>query len=258
MDSNASRSHAVPPALPLLVSEPWRALYAFYEYARLRSSPDAAKQPRGDGHVVILFPGLASDVGPLLPLRSHCCRLGYDAIDWGRGLNTGPGRDIDCWLAELALHLQERVAQRLVNAADGTVSLIGWSLGGLYAREVAKLWPDQVRQVITIGTPFNGEPCSTHARHLYRWLNGAAPSDDRALLRRLRVPPPQPTTSIFSRRDGIVAWQACTHHAPRAGVQDIEVSGSHLGMGWNPQVLAVVADRLAQPPGRWRPYRRAR
>jgi pimeloyl-ACP methyl ester carboxylesterase len=255
MSSQATLRRAGPPSLPLLVSEPVRAMC---DFARLITHRSAAKPPHGDGHTVVIFPGLASDGMPLLPLRQFCRRLGYDAIDWGRGLNTGPGRDVDGWLGELVEHVQQRIAARPSrDAAAGGVSLIGWSLGGLYARELAKRWPGPVRQVITIGTPFNGAAGATHAQRLYRWLNGSAPSDDRALQRRLRTPPPQPTTSIFSRRDGIVAWQACTHGTRRAGVQDVEVASSHLGMGWNPQVLSVVADRLAQPPQRWRPYRPA-
>ena len=71
---------------------------------------------------------------------------------------------------------------------------------------------------------------------------------------RLRQPPPAPTTSIFSRGDGVVAWQTCRHAEASGLVEDIEIDGSHIGMAWNPVVLDVVADRLAQAPGRWRPY----
>lgn len=126
-------------------------------------------------------------------------------------------------------------------------TLIGWSLGGLHARELAKLPGMPVRQVITIGTPFNGSPDNTHVGWLYRLLNGQRARRAPALRQRLRTPPPVPTTSIYSRSDGVVAWQACRHPEPTtAQVQDIEVEGSHMGMGWNPRVLRIVADRLGQ------------
>ena len=118
-------------------------------------------------------------------------------------------------------------------------------MGGLYARELAKLPGMPVRQVITIGTPFNGAPENTHVGWMYRLLNGQRARLESALRQRLRTPPPVPTTSIYSRSDGVVAWQACRHPEPIAAqVQDIEVEGSHLGMGWNPRVLRIVADRL--------------
>jgi len=128
-------------------------------------------------------------------------------------------------------------------------------MGGIYARELAKLPGLKVRQVITIGTPFNGHAGQTHAGWLYQLLNGNSPALPSALQRRLKHPPQVPTTSIYSRRDGVVAWQACRHDEQGARVQDIEVTGSHLGMGWNPAVLRVVGDRLAQPPRGWQRYR---
>ncbi len=230
------------PSWSLLGTEPWRAATEWLAHALDRASPPTP----GDGHPVIVFPGLASDGRALAPLRDHCARLGYQAMDWGRGLNVGPKGDLDEWLFGLAEELRDRLGP-----GAPAPTLIGWSLGGLYARELAKIgWP--VRQVITVGTPFNGRPEHTHAAWLYRWLHGAPAELDAALHRRLRVAPPVPTTSIYSRSDGIVAWQACRHDRPGPRVQDIEVQGSHLGMGWNSRVMQIVADRLAQPAGRWR------
>ena len=241
------------PALQLLGTEPWRATREFLhlQISRL-TQPEA---PRGDGHPVVVFPGLASDHRPLAPLLKHCRRLGYEALDWGRGFNAGPRGNTDAWLQDLADELQRRLRGRHL-----APSFIGWSLGGLYARELAKLPGLAVRQVITIGTPFNGSPQQTHAGWLYRLLGGSPDTLDPAMRRRLRTAPPVPTTSIYSRSDGIVAWQACRHeplsrhHRPQHPVEDIEVHGSHLGMGWNPRVLAIVADRLAQDPDHWQPY----
>jgi hypothetical protein len=111
-----------------------------------------------------------------------------------------------------------------------------------------------VRQVITVGTPFAGKAEHTHAAWLYRLLNGRAPQFDDALLRRLRTSPDVPTTSVFSRSDGVVAWQACVQDEGPRRTENIEVGSSHCGLGWNAQVLAIIADRLHQPEGAWRPY----
>jgi predicted alpha/beta hydrolase family esterase len=233
------------PPLSLLGVEPLRAAL---EYASMHLMNRTAL-PTGDGHPVVIFPGLATDKHCTGPLRDFCDRLGYTAFDWGRGLNTGPQGDVDRWFRELALHVGELTA-----AHEQPVSLIGWSLGGIYAREVAKLVPQRVRQVITIGTPFAGNAEQTNVAWLYQLLNGQKPVLDLALQRRLRTPPPVPTTSIYSRSDGIVAWQACLNAADLPRAENIEVDGSHCGLAWNPKVLAVIADRLHQRPGGWRPF----
>jgi triacylglycerol esterase/lipase EstA (alpha/beta hydrolase family) len=133
----------------------------------------------------------------------------------------------------------------LVAHHDEPVSLIGWSLGGIYAREVAKKMPRRVRRVITIGTPFAGTAEQTNVAWVYRLVNGQKPPLDDALTQRLRTAPPVHTISIYSRTDGVVAWQACLNdQAPHT--ENIEVDGSHCGLGWNPRVLEVVAQRLGQ------------
>lgn len=225
------------PSLALLGIEPWRAAYEFAQHKLARKAP----VPAGDGHPVIIFPGLATDGAAVAPLRDYCETLGYSAIDWGRGYNTGPQGDIDTWLAELSDHVSGLLAGHSRRA-----TLIGWSLGGIYARELGKLMAPRLRQVITIGTPFNGLPDHTHAGWLFRLLNGAAPGSDPTLSLRLRTPPQLPTTSIYSRSDGVVAWQSCRHDKTGGQVSDVEVKGSHIGMGWNPAVLRVVAERLAR------------
>ncbi len=237
------------PSLALLSTEPWRAAFEFLSHKFSRQTEAAS----GDGHPVVFFPGLGTDGMALSPLREHCQSLGYTAIDWGRGYNTGPQGDVDEWLRELAQHTADLLA-----GFEQSASFVGWSLGGVYARELAKLMPPRVRQVITIGTPFNGLGDHTNIGWLYRLLNGATPNIDPTFSERLRTAPPMPTTSIFSRSDGIVAWQTCRHDKhvgdDASHVQDVEVNGSHIGMGWNPAVLRVVANRLAQPPGQWRRY----
>lgn len=127
---------------------------------------------------------------------------------------------------------------------------MGWSLGGLYARELAKRIPHRVRQVITIGTPFNAGADRSNVGWLYHRLNGSPVPVDAALALRLRTPPPVPTTSIYSRSDGVVPWRACRHTGRHRHVRDIEVGGSHIGMGWNREVLDTVGRRLADVDAR--------
>lgn len=227
--------HVQSPSLALLGTEPLRAALEFAWHA-LGSTNGATP---GDGHPVVIFPGLGANGTSVATLREHCRSLGYEAFDWGQGFNTGPQGDLDAWLDDL----KTRVSSLLeVHAKPAT--LIGWSLGGLYARELGKLMAPKLRQVITIGTPFNAEADDTHAGWLYSLLNGSSTKLDPALIRRLRTPPPLRTTSIYSRSDGVVAWETCRHDKPSRLVTDIEVVGSHLGMGWNREVLDAVAGRL--------------
>lgn len=235
------------PSLARLGIEPWRAAV---EFAMLKWSM-ALHDATGDGHPVMVFPGLGTDKLSTTPIRDFCTALGYTSLDWGRGVNVGPRGDIDRWLRELAGETADRLSSHPKRA-----TLLGWSLGGLYARELAKLLGRRrIRQVITIGTPFSGDPDHTNVAWLYRLLNGSAPVVDPKFRERLRTPPRVPTTSIYSRSDGVVAWQACCHDRPSRQVEDIEVDSSHIGMGWNPAVFAIIANRLGQPERRWRPYR---
>jgi pimeloyl-ACP methyl ester carboxylesterase len=229
----------------LLGAEPIRSAF---EYARTHWT-SARELPRGDGHPVIVFPGLGANhlsIGSMLHLYKQ---LGYAVRGWELGINTGPRGELDAWLHELARHVDALGAPH-----RQSMSLVGISLGGIYAREVAKRLPGRVRQVITVGTPFAGRAEHTNAAWLYRLLNGRAPQVDDALLARLRASPDVPSTSVFSRSDGVVAWQACLHDEGASRAENIEVASSHCGLGWNAQVLSIIADRLHQPEGAWRPY----
>ena len=226
--------------------EPWRAAF---EYAQHQISAADPRPAASDGHPVVIFPGMGTDGKAVAPMRRYCQALGYEAMDWGRGLNRGPQGDIDAWLEALREHVEQQLA-RFAQPA----SFIGWSLGGIYARELAKTMGPRVRQVISIGTPFNARADHTHVGWVFRLLSGSRPQFTAALSQRLRRPPPVPTTSIYSRSDGIVAWQTCRHETESRRVQDIEVQGSHVGLGWNRAVLRIVGDRLAQRADRWAPY----
>lgn len=248
MTSTTLSRFAGAPTWRLLGIEPARAIM---EYAGMRLMNKAAL-PCGDGHPVVIFPGLAADRRSIEPLKDFCDELGYAAYDWGRGFNTGPQGDLDAWLDELARHVLE-----LTGAHEEPMSLIGWSLGGVYARELAKKLTGRVRQVITIGTPFAGSAEQTHASWAYRLLSGQEPTLSPAMMARLRTAPDAPTTSMFSRSDGVVAWQACIQDGDADHTENIEVDGSHCGLGWNSEVLSIIADRLRQPMGAWQRHGRA-
>lgn len=224
------------PSLSLLASEPARATYEALQALNLwRKAPAQV----GQGHTVVLFPGLGADSLSMWPLRRHLERAGFRALDWGQGVNRGPRGDVDQWLDDLA----EAVHQRVGPAKQA--SLVGWSLGGFYARELAKRLPERVPHVITIGTPFSGGPEDTNVGWLYRLLNGRRAEELRALRERFAEPPPVPTISLYSRRDGVVSWEACTHTTSWPLARDIEVSASHIGMGWSPEVMTRVTALLA-------------
>jgi hypothetical protein len=233
------------PPLSLLAMEPLRAALDFCA-GKFAASP----QPVGDGHPVVVFPGLGGAPFTTSHLRRFLGQSGFTAHCWGRGVNTGPDRDFDPWLDGLEDDLRRWHAQ-----ARRKVSLVGWSLGGIYARELAKRAPDCVRQVITLGTPFASMRGATHAEKVYQLLNGGTAQLTPELEARLRACPPVPTTSVYSKTDGVVCWRGCIEKkSPLA--ESVEVTASHLGMVTHPEVLRVVVDRLAQAEGRWRPLRR--
>ncbi|HEX6424903.1 MAG TPA: alpha/beta hydrolase [Acidimicrobiales bacterium] len=227
----------------LLAAEGPRALgeLALMQVAR----PLLARAPRGDGHTVLVLPGMAADDRSTVPLRRFLRRLGYDVHGWGLGPNMPS--------PQLAASLRERVA-RLRSEASGPISLVGWSLGGVYARRIARSAPGAVRLVVTLGSPVRA--LSGHESHAAPLARAAARSAGRdAPLPWWPAdggPLPVPSTSVFSRTDGVVPWQVCVDGA--AGPHEtLEVVGSHCGMGHHPAVLLVVADRLAQATGAWRP-----
>ena len=243
---NPSTTGAVQrPSFALLGAEPFRAAFELACHHLAKASPSKT----GDGHPVVIFPGMGADGHSVATLRDHCRSLGYQAFDWGQGFNTGPQGDLDTWLETLTAQMAELLAGH-----EQPATLIGWSLGGFYAREIGKLMASRVRQVITIGTPFNAEADHSNAGWLFHLLSGTSAELDPALCRRLRTPLPLRTTSIYSRTDGVVAWQTCRHDKRSKLVHDIEVEGSHFGMGWNREVLDAVTDRLGQAPGPWRRY----
>jgi pimeloyl-ACP methyl ester carboxylesterase len=232
------------PPSPLLFAVEGRGILGI---ARLfAAAPFLTTAPRGEPHPVIVLPGMGAGDRSTMAIRRYLSFLGYQARGWNRGRNIRPpGADVEPIAAQI----------RTLHAATGRlVSLVGWSRGGIIAREASRLAPEAVRMVITLGSPF-AAPAATNVMTGWRLITGErflAPSAEH--LRRLALPLPVPTTSIYSRADGIVAWQAC-QEVQGPNRENIEIRGSHIGLGFNATALWVIADRLAQPRGTWSAFR---
>lgn len=225
-------------------------LRAAWEFgAVIPAWPMLQRAPAGDGHSVIVFPGLSASDTSTLPLRGYLQGLGYSVSGWNQSHNFGPRAGV---LQEARRQVQATFAE-----SGNKVSLIGWSLGGVYARELAKELPECVRSVITLGTPFAGSHKSTNAWRIYELTSGRKVEHETALFD-LPTAPPVPTTSIYTRTDGVVAWQASQQARSEANpfTENVEVYASHIGLGVNPTTWWAVADRLAQAEGQWKPFER--
>jgi pimeloyl-ACP methyl ester carboxylesterase len=135
------------------------------------------------------------------------------------------------------------------------VSLVGWSLGGVYAREIAREMPDVTRLVISMGSPFRAHPKSTNVHRIFDLVSTIRYRDMPAnMLENMAEPPPVPTTALYTRGDGVVAWQGTVEVSRRWDVENIHVGGAHLGLGFNPRSVLAITDRLAQAEDNWRPF----
>jgi pimeloyl-ACP methyl ester carboxylesterase len=204
--------------------------------------------PSGDGHPVVVLPGFLGDDHSTHALRYHLRCLGYVTPGWRLGRNLGPTAAVVEGLAQLVGSLAERHGR--------TVSLVGWSLGGIYARELAFTRPELVRTVITLGSPFRALDASdTRADRLYRRYQKM---HDAAYRAPTYTPPTGPlavpSTAVYTRTDGVVAWRDCIQSSGPIS-ENVEVIGSHCGLGHHPAVIYAVSDRLARPHGEWTPFR---
>jgi pimeloyl-ACP methyl ester carboxylesterase len=241
----APRQALKKPSKVLLFSE-WRWMFEFG--STVATAPALLGAKRGDGHPVLVLPGfLAGDLSTNV-LRRFLKYLGYETFGWELGNNFGG-------VYGMRAKLRGRLAE--IYARTGRkVSLVGWSLGGVYARDLSLSMPNAVRSVITLGSPFAGDLSATNAGKLYEILSGetiedVVPDD----LEKLAGTLPMPTTSIFTKTDGIVNWRTCLNDESPTS-ENIEVYASHIGLGVNPAVLWAVADRLAQKDGTFKPFDR--
>ncbi|NOT38890.1 MAG: alpha/beta fold hydrolase [Alphaproteobacteria bacterium] len=242
-----------PPSLALALTEAGRAVGDFISLQG--ASPLLTFAPKGDGHPVMVLPGFLAGGVTTAPLRRFLTSKGYDTHCWGLGRNLGPH----------AIGPEgELLGQRLESIYRKTkrkVSLVGWSLGGIMSRELAKRYPKYVRQVITLGSPFGANPRANHVWRIYQAVTGQ--DLDPVVMQEVfdnlaEAPKGIPSTAIYSRGDGVVAWQMCVEKKSKT-TDNIEVyaSVSHCGLGVNPAVFFAVGDRLALPEKEWAPFDRS-
>ncbi len=232
----------------------WRALFEIASLTYLW--PTLLAAPHGDGHPVLLLPGFMGDEGSLVALKTFLASRGYAVETWGLGRNVG-------FQSKHATALEQKV-RYLHHKTGRKVSLVGWSLGGVFALYGAHQASECVRGVITLGSPVSVDPEGSKSpdfvRAMYRVI--AHPMGPNAHVMQPRVkkmremrPPPVPMSCLYSISDGVVPAQEATIGGDDALHENIRVQGSHTGLGFNAMVLLVVADRLAQPEGAWQPFR---
>lgn len=201
--------------------------------------------PRGDGHAVIVVPPFLAGDGHTAPLRRFLAGCGYAAQGWGQGINLGPTAAALAGLEALLASAYRRSGRK--------VTLIGHSLGGVIARELAKQHPEEVRQLVLLASPIR-LPTASRLEPLYHFLARWHSRDAVGSIDAMNQPPPLPVTALFTRSDGVVAWESC-RESEGAMRENIEVRGAHGTMVRNLAAWHIIADRLAQPEGAWRPYR---
>lgn len=224
-------------SIPVRVLNESRAILELPRLA-FRSS-ELARRPRGGGRPVVVYPGYGTTDASTAPLRAYLRGLGYDVHGWNLGRNRGDMHAVITPVLDQVRALARRHEQ--------PVALVGWSLGGVIAREAAREHPELVARVITFGTPVVGGPKYTAVAGIYREQGVDLDTLEREIAALEAERPIQvPITAIYSAEDRVVAWQACLDTtSPR--VEHVELRGTHTGLGFNPDVYRVVADRLAEP-----------
>jgi len=211
-----------------------------------------ARVPHGDGHQVLVLPGFLAGDATTAPLRWFLAQIGYGVHPWTLGINYGLSTSYHYDIEAL---LEHRIKEVVVESGQRRVSLIGWSLGGVYAKHLARRHPGLVRDVITLGSPLSGDSGTVSVRHVYERVSGMDFADPAfaSKLRELNRPlAGVPVTAFYCRRDGVVPWRNARER-PGAMVQNIEVTASHSGMGFDAWVFYLIAHRLAQSmAGAWR------
>jgi len=182
-------------------------------------------------------------------MRSLLKDLGYNAYGWGLGRNLRFNKKRDQQLSTLLKRVHDETGQ--------AVSIVGWSLGGVFARELAKKHPERVRSVISLGSPISSNRNHSNAKRLFETINGTEfETHFKERIMALAEAPPVPTTSIFTKSDGVVSWRGSVQK-PGVQTENIRVPASHIGLGVNPLVMVALADRLSQGEGEWTPFNRS-
>ena len=242
------RVTAKPPALGYAIAELPRALFELV--CLLPAHLFLKRAPRGDGHPVITLPGYRSDDTAMLALRRYLARWGYAPYPWGLGANLGIGYQ--------RIDYEKRMLEKLESIVEKhgePATLIGWSQGGVIAREVTKQKPELVRQVIVLGSPLADAPEATTLFRIFRRTSAEEITNElMSVMREVASPLPNVRCiCIYSNSDGIVSADIA-QDLVSPNVENIRVSSSHLGMAVNPVVLFIIADRLSQPEDDWKPF----
>jgi hypothetical protein len=207
------------------------------------------RQPSGDGRPVLVIPGFRADDRLTGRLRSHLKRHDFRVHGWGQGANIGLTDTIIDGLVERFESLHKQY--------DEPMSLVGWSFGGLLARWLAHTYPDDVRQIVCLGSPWRANGEKTHATAMFEASRRKHGISDRArpMVDLLRGPVPVPITAVYSKSDGITSWAGCAvDPSTDPPAENVIVPSSHFGMVANPLVLDVVVDRLCQDPENWQDF----
>ena len=209
----------------------------------------APRQPSGGGRPVLVIPGFRADDRLTGRMRNHLKRHDFGVHGWGLGPNVGL---TDTLIDGLVTRFEE-----LHQRYDQPVSVLGWSFGGVLARWLAHTYPDDVRQIICLASPWRAEGERTRATAMFERARQKHGISDRAIpmVELLRGPVPVPCTAVFSKSDGIVSSDGCAVDASISPpAENVAVPSSHVGMVANPLVLDVVVDRLCQDPDDWQPF----
>ncbi len=221
----------MPPPRSALLNE---ALTPLQFSLLLLQAPTLAMAPRGRGERVLVWPGFGAGNTSTVLLRSYLGYLGYQAKGWSLGNNNGD-----------VLNMLDRLKSDLAAEHESEpVSLIGWSLGGYLAREVARDCPDLVKHVVTLGSPVVGGPKYTAVADAFATRGDSIDEIERLVDARYDTPLNVPVTAIYSKADGVVAWQACIDERS-PNVEHVEIFSSHTGLGFSPAAYQILADRLA-------------
>jgi len=225
-------------AAPSLWLAPLRELRALREPFRLLAARRRLRRaPDGDGGPLIVLPGMHVGDWTTAPLRRFLRRHGWRAHGWELGFHRA---DVATTLPRALKGLESRAAK-----AGRSVALVGWSLGGVVARELARLRPDLARGVVTLGAPVVGGARYVAVSYPYRRSGWDLDRVESLASAASAVPIRVPVTAIWSRRDGIVAGRACIDHAT-PGATQVEVRSSHWGLGFDPDAWLAIATALAR------------
>jgi pimeloyl-ACP methyl ester carboxylesterase len=219
----------------------------------LATLPTLARAPKGDGHPVLLLPGFAAGDATLEPMRLYLRSRNYGVETWGLGKNVGFNRRYAKVIEQKIRYIHHKSGRKL--------SLVGWSLGGVFAFYAAHVAPECVRTAISLGSPLRldpDHPPPSSVLAMYRALEnpqGTLAHQARSRSKAMRTPPPVPSTCLYSNTDGIVPPQQATLDGDPKNHENIRIPGSHSGLGVNFLAMWIVADRLSQPEGKWQPFK---